>query len=125
MDGTGGNFLMHIPPYYKKPTWQHFFVGIVFGGIIAYLVLLYMYGTMYETLLEENQQLKSEINNLTLQNEALMKDNEDLNEQSNKVPVVNSIEVKITNWEKFKLDRLTVYELAELVKEEINHLIGE
>src|SRR5690606_36989185 len=122
---SGGNYVMHIPPYYKKPTWQRFFVGVVFGGMIGYLVLIYMYGTMYEELIEENQQLKSEINDLTLQNEALTKDNEDLNEKTNKVPKVESIEIEITNWQRYKLDRLTVYELGELVKEEINHLIGE
>lgn len=116
---------MHIPPYYRKPSWQRFFVGAVFGGIIAYLILIYMYGTMYEELMEENQQLNSEINELTLQNEALTKDNEDLNEKTNKVPTVESIEVQITNWERYKIDRLTVYELGELVKKEINHLIGE
>ncbi|WP_068674662.1 sporulation membrane protein YtrI [Oceanobacillus sp. Castelsardo] len=116
---------MHIPPYYKKPSWQRFFVGAVLGGIIAYVILLYMHGSMYESLLEENQQLKSKISELTLQNEALTKSNEDLNEKTNKSPIVESIEINIDNWEKYKLDRLTVYELEELVKDEINHLVGE
>ncbi|KKE79055.1 hypothetical protein NSA56_07265 [Oceanobacillus caeni] len=116
---------MHIPPYHKKPSWQRFFVGAVFGGIIAYIILIYMYGSMYESLLEENQQLKSKISELTLQNDALTKSNEDLNEKTNKAPTIESIEINIDNWEKYKMDRLTVYELEELVKEEIKHLIGE
>lgn len=116
---------MHIPPYYKKPSWQRFFVGAVCGGIIAYVILIYMYGSMYESLLEENKQLKSRVSELTLQNEALTKDKEDLTEKTNKALVIESIEIDIDNWEKYKMDRLTVYELEELIKEEINHLIGE
>ncbi|RKQ29898.1 sporulation membrane protein YtrI [Oceanobacillus halophilus] len=116
---------MHIPPYHKKSSWQRFFAGAALGGIIAYIVLLYMYGSMYEDLLKENMDLKSEVNDLTLQNEALLKDNEDLNEKTNKAPTIETIEVDILNWEKLKLDRLTVHELEELVKEEISHLVGE
>jgi NADPH-dependent 7-cyano-7-deazaguanine reductase QueF-like protein len=116
---------MHIPPYYKKPSWQRFFVGAVCGGIIAYVILIYMYGSMYEALLEENKQLKSRVSDLTVQNEALTKDKEDLTEKTNKALVIENIEIDIDNWEKYKMDRLTVYELEELIKEEINHLIGE
>ncbi|WP_156291450.1 sporulation membrane protein YtrI [Oceanobacillus salinisoli] len=116
---------MHIPPYYKKPSWQFFIVGAVFGSLIAYLILLYMYGSMYEDLIRENQELESEIRELTIQNEALIEDNEDLNEKTNEAPTVESLEVEIPNWEELKLDRLIVHDLEEMVKEEIHHLIGE
>ncbi|WP_085991703.1 sporulation membrane protein YtrI [Oceanobacillus senegalensis] len=116
---------MHIPPYHKKPSWQRFIVGAITGGIVAYMTLLYMYGSMYEQLMEENYEMESEINELKLQNEALIKDYEDLNEKTNEEPIIESIEVEIPNWEELKLDRLIVHQLEEMVKEEINHLIGE
>ncbi|MFD1851910.1 sporulation membrane protein YtrI [Oceanobacillus bengalensis] len=116
---------MHIPPYHKKPSWQLFIVGAAFGAIISYFVLIYMYGSMYEALMEENLELQSENNDLNTQNEALLADNENLNEETNKEPTVESIEVEIVNGEKLKLDRLIMHELQEMIKEEINHLIGE
>lgn len=55
---------MHIPPYHKKKSWQRFFVGTFFGGVIAYCILLYMYGSMYENLLKQNLELHSQVSTL-------------------------------------------------------------
>lgn len=115
---------MHIPPYHKKPYWQLFMAGCAIGGIIAYIVLLSMYGKMYEGLIEENVKQQAEINDLERQNEALLKDKEDLNEKANEPRVVESIVVQITNWDSLRLDRLIIHQLEELIKEEINYIVG-
>lgn len=116
---------MHIPPYHKKPSWQFFIVGAAFGAIISYFVLIFMYGTMYEELVEENLELTSEKNELSRQNEALLEDNEDLNEKTNKEPTVENLEIIIANGEQLKLDRLIIHELEEMIKEELNHIVGQ
>ncbi|MBP2077345.1 sporulation membrane protein YtrI [Oceanobacillus polygoni] len=116
---------MHIPPYHKKPTWQLFFTGAFVGGIIAYFILIYMYGTMYEELLGENLELTSQVNDLKEQNEALLKDKEDLSEKSEQPSTVNSISVTIVEGDRLKLDRLIEHQLEEMIKEQISHVIGQ
>lgn len=116
---------MHIPPYHKKKSWQRFLVGTFFGGIIAYCILLYMYGSMYEDLLEQNLDLQSQVTTLTSQNKSLLKDKEDLDQQTKESETVKSIEIVIPNEEELKLDELIIYQLEQLIKEEISHLIGQ
>ncbi|WP_373893051.1 sporulation membrane protein YtrI [Virgibacillus sp. CBA3643] len=116
---------MHIPPYHKKATWQRFFVGGVIGAILAYGIYLYIYGSLYEQLLEENLELEAEVTELEKQNEALTQDKEDLDAQREQPIIVETIEINITNDEELRLDRLIVHQLEELINEEINHLIGE
>ncbi|RIU89736.1 sporulation membrane protein YtrI [Oceanobacillus picturae] len=112
---------MHIPPYHKKKTWQRFFAGSLVGGIIAYIIFIFMYGTMYENQLKENLELTSQVNDLKNQNEALLKDTENL-----KTPVtVSVIDITIENAEEISLDSLVVPKLEELVKEEISHITGQ
>jgi hypothetical protein len=112
---------MHIPPYHKKKTWQRFFAGSLVGGIIAYIIFIFMYGTMYENQLKENLELTSQVNDLKNQNEALLKDTENL-----KAPVtVSVIDITIENAEEISLDSLVVPKLEELVKDEISHITGQ
>lgn len=116
---------MHIPLLYKQKNWQLIFVGLFFGSLIAYGVLMYMYGEMYEDLLEKNMALQSELNDVKKQNESLLETNEDLDEQTKQPVTVDDIKLTIRNKDELKLDTFTTHKLEELVKEEINHLIGQ
>ncbi|PAV30390.1 hypothetical protein CIL05_07925 [Virgibacillus profundi] len=116
---------MHIPPYHKKQTWQYFFLGAVLGGIIAYFIVIYMYGSMYEDLLAENIDFQSKITDLENHNEALLKDKADLDEKAKEPLTVETIEVSIPNWEEVLPDRLIRRQLEELIKEEISHVVGQ
>lgn len=116
---------MHIPPYHKRSSWQRFFVGAFIGGVIAYFIFVYMHGHMFERLLAENRDLESKVSKLESQNEALLQDKEDLDEKSKEPITVEEIEINIINQEKLRLDRLTTHDLEELIKEEINHIIGQ
>ncbi|BAC14135.1 sporulation membrane protein YtrI [Oceanobacillus iheyensis] len=116
---------MHIPPYHKKPTWRLFFVGVFFGSIIGYLVIIYMYGSMYEDLLKENIELTSEVNELKKQNNALLEDKEERDEESQQPLTVSSIEIIFQEPERLKMDLLIQDQLKALIRQEIDHLIGE
>lgn len=116
---------MHIPPYYKKESWQRFFIGAFAGAIIAYVIFIYMYGSMYEKIYEQNIDLQSQVNELKKQNDALLEDNEDLDEKSQEPVAVNSIEIEIINDKELHLDRLIVLQLEEMIKDEISHVIGQ
>lgn len=116
---------MHIPPYHKRKSWQHFFVGVFAGAVIAYCIVLFMYGTMYEQLLANNLELQSQLTEIKSQNDALLQDKKDLNEKSKEPITVNKIEVIFTNAEQLRLDRLIIHQLEDMIKEEINHIIGQ
>lgn len=111
---------MHFPPYHRNKSWQYFFVGIFVGSLIGYLVLLYMYGTMYEELLSRNFQLQEEIIDLREQNDVLLESQEERSGE----PTVDEIDIIISNPELMKDDSLIVSQLKTLIKEEISHLIG-
>lgn len=116
---------MHIPPYHKKTTWQRFFVGAFFGAIISYFIFIYMHGNIYEQLIEENRDLKSQVTELKNHNEALLEEKKDLDEKSKQPLTVESIEINITNTDELHLDRLIVHDLEALIKEEISDIVGQ
>ena len=52
---------MHIPPYYKKRTWQSFFLGVLAGVIVGYIFFLFVYGKHTERWIEENMEIRTEL----------------------------------------------------------------
>ncbi|MCM3741163.1 hypothetical protein M3210_12870 [Oceanobacillus luteolus] len=110
---------MHFPPYYKRPGWQRFFVGMFTGGVIGYFILLYMYGSMYENLLTENYDLQEAIIDLREQNKVLL----ETQENQDTALSIQEIEIIISNPDIIK-DSLLISQLKTLIKEEISHLIG-
>lgn len=82
-----------------------------------------MYGKMYEKLLVERMQLKTEIEEITQQNEALLEDKEQLEEQSS--AIVTSIQVQFINEKTLKFDRLMTLQLENMIKSELSNIIGK
>lgn len=115
---------MHFSPYHKKKSWQRFLIGILIGSILAYCILLFMYGSMYEKLIDSNYDLQSQLIELKNQNEALLQDNKEIDEKNRAPQTVERIEITIANAKQLQLDRLTIRQLDELIKAEINHIIG-
>ncbi|WP_152657350.1 sporulation membrane protein YtrI [Oceanobacillus sp. CFH 90083] len=116
---------MHIPPYHKKTSWQLIFVGFFFGSIISYMVFTYMYGTMYEEVLKENIELSNEVTDLEHTNQTLLKDKEDLSEQSKQPLTISRITVEIEDPDSMRIDLLMQDQLRALIRDEIDHVIGE
>lgn len=113
---------MHIPPYHKKRSWQILLIGAFFGAVIAYLLLVFMYGRMYEASLSEQIQLETKVKELTRQNQALMEDKEDLQEKSD--PTILSIHLQFLNEKDLHLDRLITHQLEDLLQNELGAVIG-
>lgn len=113
---------MHVSPYHKKRTVQIFLLGMLAGAVIAYIVLIFMYGKMYESLMAENIKLSSEIQDLKRRNEALLQDKESLEERNF---IIQSIEIEFSNAEELRMDRLIIHQLENLIKNEIDQIIGK
>jgi len=114
---------MHIPPFYKKRSYQILFAGIFIGTLIAYLLLLYMHGKMYEKLLYERVQLQTQLAEIESQNEALLEDKEEMEEKS--TAIVKSIHIEFMNGKELKFDRLITLQLEDLIKRELTEVIGK
>jgi hypothetical protein len=112
---------MHIPPYFKKVSWQRFLSGTFIGAILSFCIFLYMHGELYETWVEERAKLESKINDLEL----LLEDTKEKDEQSEKRIQVKEIDIIIEDEKKLKLDDLSVYQLKEMVKGEMKHVVGK
>ncbi|WP_010099148.1 sporulation membrane protein YtrI [Ornithinibacillus scapharcae] len=116
---------MHVPRYHKKPGWQRFLVGVFFGGLISYWVVLFMYGTMYERLIKENSELQNDLTDANSRIEVLMKDNESLDEKSRQPITIEGIQLQILNAKDLNIDSLLQTQLEGLVKEQIKDIIGK
>ncbi|SEO85167.1 hypothetical protein SAMN04488134_11454 [Amphibacillus marinus] len=116
---------MHVPPYYKRKDWQRFMVGVFVGGMIGYLVFLFMYGEIMERFIEENLRVRTERQELQLAYDTLEQNLTDLNQKYQEQLTINSIKIVINNAEVFKLDRFMLHELGELIKAEVNDIIGK
>lgn len=113
---------MHVSPYHKKRTIQIFLLGVFTGAVIGYIVLIFMYGKMYENMMTENIKLSSEIKDLERRNEALLQDKVHLEE---KTFIIQSVEIEFSNAEELRMDRLIIHQLENLVKNEINQVVGK
>ncbi|MFC0015643.1 MULTISPECIES: sporulation membrane protein YtrI [Allobacillus] len=115
---------MHIPPYYKKRTWQSFFLGVLAGVIIGYLFFLFVYGKHTERWIEENMEIRTELKQVKQENDLLKQDKENLNEEHEEKLTIQSFEINLSNAKDLELDRFTEYELIEKIEDELNPVIG-
>lgn len=114
---------MHFPPFYKAKSYQIFILGALSGALIAYLILLYMHGKMYEEVLIEQVELKMEIKEIKKQNEILIDDKEEMEAQS--TATVKGIQIDFQNAEELKFDRLSTLQLENMIKSELANVIGK
>ena len=114
----------HIPPYYKKRTWQSFFLGVLAGVIVGYIFFLFVYGKHTERWIEENMEIRTELKQVKQENDLLKQDKENLNEEHEEKLTIQSFEINLDNAEELELDRFTEYELTERIEDELNPVIG-
>ena len=110
---------MRIPPYYRRPSWQRFFAGMAVGGIISWCIFLYFFGVLQEEDSKLLQKQEKDIAELKNDIKIWQEDYEQLNKQNLEKITVQDIKIKITNWEKYKFDQLSVFQTEEEVREDI------
>ncbi|WP_044893412.1 sporulation membrane protein YtrI [Bacillus alveayuensis] len=113
---------MRIPPYYQKPSWQRFFVGMVFGAMISWGFFLYSYSVLQEKNVEIMTKQKDTIKQLRKENEIWKEDIQKLNDQNEKLLTVQNIKVNIKNAERYKLDKIMEYLIKKHVEEDLSDL---
>lgn len=111
---------MRIPPLYRLPSWQRFLSGMALGGIISWMIFVYMFGTMQEKQSALINEQVSEISELEKEMEFWQGEFKKLNEELEKELTVQEIEVYIKPNNKIDLTRLQKGQIADQLKEHLN-----
>lgn len=118
---------MRIPPYYRKPAWQRFFSGMAVGGAISWCLFLYINGVSMEKNAKKIHEQEDLIRELQRDIKIWQDDYAQLNKKNEEKLTVQEIKVKIVNDKKYKqyLDALSIYEIEEQTKSELNVLLAK
>lgn len=116
---------MRIPSAYRLQEWRRLFVGMAIGGIISWLIFLYIYGEWQEEYSKTIKKQEEDIHNLEKEKDIWQEDIQKLNKENEDKLTIQKIEVKITNYERYKLDLYSVHEIEEAVKEDIRTLLAK
>jgi len=114
---------MRIPPYYRLPTWQRFFAGVVIGAIGSWFIFFYMYGVLQEKQISIIEIQRKEIHELKIKVGIWEQDFNKLNEETEKHLSVKEIQVNIVNDRFYDLDKLSVAEAEEVIRTDLTTLI--
>jgi hypothetical protein len=116
---------VRIPPYYRRPSWQRFFAGMVIGGAISWCIFIYIFGVWLEehTALIDKQ--SEEIIDLKEEKKIWQEEYKEINKRTIEQLTTQKINIKITNWEKYKLDLLSVSEIEDSVKDDISMMLAK
>lgn len=116
---------MRIPPLYRRPSWQRFFAGMAVGGAISWCIFLYIYGVFQEKNTELIRKQAQEIVDLNEEKKIWQEEYKEINKRNIEQLTVQKINIKITNWEKYKLDSLSVLETEDSVRDDISMMIAK
>lgn len=116
---------MRIPPYYHKPSWQQFFSGMAIGGVISWGLFLYIFGVWQEEQSKEIQTQKETIEDLNRAIKIWQDEFAALNKKNIEQMTIQEIRIRLSNAERYDLDRLSVFQIEEGIKEDINMVMAK
>lgn len=116
---------MRIPPLYRRPAWQRFFSGMAVGGAISWCIFLFIYGVFQEKNTELIRKQAKDIVDLNEEKKIWQEEYKEINKRNIEQLTVQKINIRITNWEKYKLDSLSVLETEDSVRDDISMMIAK
>ena len=116
---------MRIPPLFNYPTWQRFFAGIAIGALISWVLFFYMFGIQQDKQIRTIQSQKEQIEDLNKKVSIWEEDYQKLNEQNEQVLMIQDIIVKINNGKTYNLDKLSVAEAEDVIRDDLASLIAK
>lgn len=116
---------MRIPPYYRRPSWQRFFSGMAVGGAISWCIFLYIFGVWQDKHIYKIRKQADDISEYKKDILIWQQEYKEINKRNIEQLTVQKINIKITNWERYKLDTLSVFETEEAVKDDISMMLAK
>ncbi len=114
---------MRIPPFYRLPSWQRFFSGMVVGGIISWMIFLFMFGVMHEKQTQLIEEQKNDISKLKSTLSYLQEEYKQLNNENQNKLTIQEVKVKIINNTKTKVELLSIHETEDQLSEDLRSLL--
>ncbi|MGM0853423.1 MAG: sporulation membrane protein YtrI [Bacillota bacterium] len=114
---------MRIPPFYRLPSWQRFFAGMVVGGIISWMIFIFMFGTMHEKQTQLIEEQKNDISKLKNTLSYLQEEYKQLNTENEDELTIQEVKVKIINNTKTKVELLSIHETEDQLSEDLRSLL--
>lgn len=116
---------MRIPPFYRKPTWQRFFAGVIIGALMCWVLFFYMFGVQQEkqvhTIWEQNELIKDLNKKIAIWEEDYQK----LNNQNEKVLTIQEVQIHISNGKNYNIDKLSIAEAEDVIRDDLASLIAK
>lgn len=116
---------MKAPPERLSYGWAKFFAGIFFGAVISWMVFIYQYGITQEEQVKTINTLRDERNDLIRDKNILMENTAQLNEENKRKLTVQEIKITIINEKQYNLNKFTMFQLREDVKNDLSHLLTQ
>lgn len=116
---------MRVPPYHQVRGWRRFFAGAVIGGMIGWLVFLYMFGVMQEKQIQKIMDQRKAIKYMEKKLEIWEADYQKLNEETEKKLKIQEIQITILNGGTYNLDHLSIAEAEDAIRVDLASLIAK
>lgn len=116
---------MRVPPLYRKPSWQRFLSGMAIGAFISWFFFLYIFGEWQEDYSKQIDDQKDLIQELAKEKNIWQEEFQKLNKENKEKLTVQEITVKISNFNKYKLDSYSVFEAEKILKEEVSMMVAK
>ncbi|MDQ0214989.1 ABC-type antimicrobial peptide transport system permease subunit [Oikeobacillus pervagus] len=117
---------MRVPQISKKKNWQIFLSGVTIGGCISWLIFIYMFGVLQEEQTNIIERQKADITDLKSHISIWQEEFKKLNKKNQEMLTVQKVEVKITNFDRYKIeDSHSIFEVEEMIKEDLNVLLAK
>lgn len=113
---------MRIPPLYRKPSMQRLLAGMAIGGLVSWCIFLFIFGVWQEEYSKKIKKQSDLIKELEEDKKIWQEEFQKLNDKTQEQLTVQEIEVKITNFSRYKLDTYSVYEMENKIKEDLNDI---
>ncbi|WP_066369069.1 sporulation membrane protein YtrI [Neobacillus fumarioli] len=116
---------MRIPPYYRRPSWQRFFAGMAIGGAISWCMFLYINCVWQEKNAKLIRKQQQEIMDYKDDIKIWQEEYKAANKRNLEKITVQNINIKIANWEKYKLDEFSVFQTEDSVRDDIKMMLAK
>lgn len=116
---------MRIPSLYRQPSWQRFLAGAAIGGVISWCIFLYIFGFWQDKHTKIIHKQQEDIADLKKDISIWQEEYKAANKRNIEQLTVQKIDVKITNWEKYKLDSFSAFQIEDSVKEDIGIVLAK
>lgn len=116
---------MRIPPFYQKAIWQRFLAGVALGGIISWLIFLFIYGTLQEKQTKLIREQQDDIQDLNRDIKIWQEEFKALNKKNEQQLTIQTIEIKLLNGDKYKIDSFSIFEAEKKIKEDVSSVVAK